>query len=68
MSTTLMNRIATLSARVRWLPPLLLRVVLGVTFVKASKSPNGKPLLIVGNEVSGTTAIYQLNLSYALSD
>lgn len=35
MSTTLMNRIATLSARVRWLPPLLLRVVLGVTFVKA---------------------------------
>ena len=30
-----MNRIATLSARVRWLPPLLLRVVLGVTFVKA---------------------------------
>ncbi len=40
----------------------------GVTFVKASKSPNGKPLLIVGNEVSGTTAIYQLNLSYALSD
>lgn len=34
MSTTLMNRIATLSARVRWLPPLLVRVVLGVTFVK----------------------------------
>lgn len=35
MSTTLMKRIATLSGRVRWLPPLLLRVVLGVTFVKA---------------------------------
>ena len=34
MSTTLMTRIATLSARVRWLPPLLMRVVLGVTFVK----------------------------------
>ncbi len=36
----------------------------GVTFVKASKSPNGKPLLIVGNETSGTTAIFQLNLTY----
>ena len=36
----------------------------GLSFVPASKSPNGKPLLIVGHEVSGTTAIYQLNLSY----
>lgn len=36
----------------------------GVTFIKASKSPNGKPLLIVGNETSGTTAIFQLNLTY----
>jgi hypothetical protein len=34
----------------------------GLTFVPASKSPNGKPLLIVGNEVSGTTAIFQINL------
>jgi hypothetical protein len=36
----------------------------GLTFVPAGKSPNGRPLLIVGHEVSGTTAIYQLNLSY----
>ena len=36
----------------------------GLTFIAADKSPNGKPLLIVGNEVSGTTAVYQLNLTY----
>ncbi len=34
----------------------------GLAFVPASQSPNGSPLLIVGNEVSGTTAIYQVNL------
>jgi hypothetical protein len=32
--------------------------------VPARQSPNGKPLLIVGNEVSGTTAVLQLNLTY----
>ena len=36
----------------------------GLVFVPAKDSPNGKPLLVVGNEVSGTTAVYQLNLSY----
>ncbi len=36
----------------------------GVLFIAASKSPNGKPLLVVGNETSGTTAILQLNLTY----
>ncbi|MCS4306444.1 hypothetical protein M2404_000767 [Rheinheimera pacifica] len=36
----------------------------GITFVSAENSPNGKPLLIIGNEVSGTTAIYQINLIY----
>jgi len=36
----------------------------GLTFIPASKSPNGKPLLIVGNEVSGTTAVMQVNLTY----
>ena len=30
----------------------------------AGDSPNGKPLLLVGNEVSGTTAVMQLDLSY----
>lgn len=36
----------------------------GLHFIAAAKSPNGKPLLMVGNEVSGTTAIYQLDLQY----
>lgn len=34
----------------------------GLTFVSAKDSPNAKPMLIVGNEVSGSTAIYQINL------
>lgn len=36
----------------------------GLHFVPAASSPNGKPLLIVGNEVSGTTAIFQLKMTY----
>jgi hypothetical protein len=36
----------------------------GMHFVAADKSPNGKPLLVIGNEISGTTAIYQINLKY----
>ncbi len=36
----------------------------GLVFIAAKDSPNGKPLLLVGNEVSGTTAVYQLNLGY----
>jgi len=31
----------------------------GMTFVSAEDSPNGKALLIVGNEVSGTTTVYE---------
>lgn len=34
----------------------------GLTFVSAKNSPTGAPLLIVGNEVSGSTAVYQVNL------
>lgn len=33
----------------------------GLRFVPAALSPNRKPLLIVGNEVSGTTTIWQIN-------
>lgn len=36
----------------------------GLHFVPAAQSPNGKPLLIVGHEVSGTTSVLQINLSY----
>ncbi|BDT60729.1 hypothetical protein MasN3_42230 [Massilia varians] len=36
----------------------------GLTFIPADKSPNNKPLLVVGNETSGSTAILQVNLSY----
>jgi hypothetical protein len=36
----------------------------GIAFVPADKSPNGKPLLLVGHEVSGSTAVLQVNLVY----
>jgi len=35
----------------------------GMTFVAAADSPTGKPLVIVGNEVSGTTSIYQVDVT-----
>jgi hypothetical protein len=35
----------------------------GLSFVPAAKSPNGKPLLIVSNEVSGTTVVMQIDIS-----
>ncbi|MGZ8955497.1 MAG: choice-of-anchor I family protein [Methylovulum sp.] len=34
----------------------------GLAFIPASLSPNHKPLLVVGNEVSGTTTVYQVNI------
>lgn len=34
----------------------------GLAFVSAADSPSGTPLLIVGNEVSGTTAIYRIDV------
>lgn len=34
----------------------------GLTFIPASQSPNGEPLLVVASEVSGTTAVMRLNL------
>jgi hypothetical protein len=36
----------------------------GLHFVPAAKSPNGKALLIVGNEVSGTTAVYEIRQTF----
>jgi DNA-binding beta-propeller fold protein YncE len=34
----------------------------GLVFVSAKQSPSGKPLLIVGNEVSGTTTVYEIDV------
>jgi hypothetical protein len=36
----------------------------GLRFIPAHQSPNHKPLLVVGNEVSGTTTIYQINVRF----
>jgi hypothetical protein len=33
----------------------------GILFIKAEDSPNGKPLVITSNEISGTTRIFQVN-------
>jgi DNA-binding beta-propeller fold protein YncE len=35
----------------------------GLTFIPARRSPNGKPLLVVSHEVSGTTAVLQINIA-----
>lgn len=34
----------------------------GLVFIHASKSPNGKPMLVVGNEVSGTTTLFEVEV------
>jgi hypothetical protein len=33
----------------------------GLLFIKAEDSPNGKPLLVLGNEISGTTTVMEIN-------
>ena len=32
----------------------------GLAFIAAKDSPNGKPMLVVGNEVSGTTTLFEI--------
>lgn len=34
----------------------------GMAFIPAAQSPNGEDLLVVGNEISGTTAIYRVKM------
>ncbi|MFO8140881.1 MAG: choice-of-anchor I family protein [Marinobacter sp.] len=34
----------------------------GMVFIKAEDSPNGEPMLAVGNEVSGTTTLYGIDV------
>jgi DNA-binding beta-propeller fold protein YncE len=36
----------------------------GLAFIPAAQSPSGEPLLLVGNEISGTTSVLRLNLAY----
>jgi hypothetical protein len=33
----------------------------GVIVIPAEQSPNGQPLLVVANEISGTTRIYSIS-------
>jgi hypothetical protein len=34
----------------------------GVAFITAEDSPNGQPMLVVGNEISGTTTLYGIDV------
>lgn len=39
----------------------------GLTFIPAAGSPNGKPMLAVGNEVSGSTTLYEIEADPTLT-
>jgi len=36
----------------------------GMIVIPAAKSPNGSPLLVVANEISGTTRVFEIKLTY----
>lgn len=40
----------------------------GLIFISAEESPNGKPLLVVTYEISGTTAVFEVNPQVRISD
>ena len=33
----------------------------GIIFIKAEDSPTGQPLVVIGNEISGTTTVYRVD-------
>ena len=35
----------------------------GIAFISAADSPDGKPRLVVGSEVSGTTSVYDITVT-----
>ncbi len=40
----------------------------GIAFIAAEDSPNGRPMLAVGNEISGTTTLYEIDVIALAAD
>lgn len=40
----------------------------GIAFIAAEDSPNGRPMLAVGNEISGTTTLYEIDVIELAAD
>lgn len=40
----------------------------GLKFIPADESPNGKPMLVVANEVSGTTAVFAIEVTVGIGE
>ena len=34
----------------------------GIIFIKEDESPNGRPLVVIGNEISGTTTVFEITV------